>query len=98
MSRETDLGLYFPAVTYYDGQGFMVPQSRNIDSALDSTAARSASRPAPRPKLNLADFFGANNMKYEEVKLGKLDEALAAYEDGQCDCSPPTCRSSTRCG
>ena len=29
MSREVDLGLEFAAVTYYDGQGFMVPRSRN---------------------------------------------------------------------
>ena len=34
MSREVDLGLEFAAVTYYDGQGFMVPRSRNINSAL----------------------------------------------------------------
>src|SRR4051794_37254176 len=35
MSRETNYDLYFPAVSYYDGQGFMVPKSRKIDSALE---------------------------------------------------------------
>src|SRR6478672_9727627 len=35
MSRETNYDLYFPAVAYYDGQGFMLPRSRKIDSALD---------------------------------------------------------------
>jgi len=34
MSRETSNDLYFPAVAYYDGQGFMIPKARNIDSAL----------------------------------------------------------------
>src|SRR6266404_4892944 len=34
MSRETNYDLYFPAVAYYDGEGFMVPASRKIDSAL----------------------------------------------------------------
>lgn len=48
MSRETEYGLNFAAVAYYDGEGFMVRQSRNITSALNSTAARFASRPAPR--------------------------------------------------
>src|SRR6476469_10349536 len=33
MSREENYDLYFPAVAYYDGQGFMLPRSRNIDSA-----------------------------------------------------------------
>ena len=31
MSRETNYDLYFPAVAYYDGQGFMLPRSRNIE-------------------------------------------------------------------
>src|SRR6266700_3966385 len=29
MSRELDYDLYFPAVAYYDGEGFMVPRARN---------------------------------------------------------------------
>ncbi len=32
MSRETNFDLYFPAVAYYDGEGFMLPASRKIDS------------------------------------------------------------------
>ena len=31
MSRESNYALYFPAVAYYDGQGFMLPRSRNIE-------------------------------------------------------------------
>ena len=31
MSRETNYDLYFPAVAYYDGQGFMLPRSRKLD-------------------------------------------------------------------
>src|SRR5262245_15479360 len=34
MSRETEYYLHFAGVSYYDGQGFMVPRARNIDSAL----------------------------------------------------------------
>src|SRR5215470_6655566 len=35
MSRETEYYLNFAAVSYYDGQGFMIPQSRNVSSALE---------------------------------------------------------------
>src|SRR5512132_1744265 len=35
ISRETDYALHFAGVSYYDGQGFMVPKSRKIDSALE---------------------------------------------------------------
>src|SRR5262245_11086411 len=40
MSRETTYDLYFPAVAYYDGQGFMLPASRKIDSALDLNGSK----------------------------------------------------------
>ena len=35
MGRETELGLIFAAVNYYDGQGFMVRKALKINSALD---------------------------------------------------------------
>ena len=34
MSRETEYYLHFAGVSYYDGQGFMVPRARNVNSAL----------------------------------------------------------------
>ena len=36
-------------------------------------------------QLNLADYFRANNMKYEEMKFAKLDDVLKAYDAGKCD-------------
>jgi ABC-type amino acid transport substrate-binding protein len=35
MSRETELKLVFPAVTYYDGQGFMIRRTTTVSSALE---------------------------------------------------------------
>src|SRR5258705_512131 len=32
-----------------------------------------------------ADYFRANNMKYQEIKFAKLDEVIKAYDSGQCD-------------
>jgi general L-amino acid transport system substrate-binding protein len=85
MSREENYDLYFPAVAYYDGQGFMLPRSRNIDSALDLNNSKVCVQGATTTELNLADYFRANNIKYEEVKLPKLDEVVKAYESGKCD-------------
>ena len=50
MSRETELGLTFTAVTYYDGQGFMVPRSMNVVSALDLNDATISPRRVPQRK------------------------------------------------
>ena len=85
MSRETSYDLYFPAVAYYDGEGFMLPRARNIDSALDLDGSKVCVQSETTTQLNLADYFGANNMKYQEMKFAKLDDVIKAYDSGQCD-------------
>jgi general L-amino acid transport system substrate-binding protein len=85
MSRETSYDLYFPAVAYYDGEGFMLPRARNIDSALDLDGSKVCVQSETTTQLNLADYFRANNMKYQEMKFGKLDDVIKAYDSGQCD-------------
>ena len=85
MSRETNYDLYFPAVAYYDGQGFMLPRSRNIDSALDLNGSKVCVQANTTTQLNLADYFRANNMKYTEMKFDKLDDVVKGYNSGQCD-------------
>ncbi len=85
MSRETSNDLYFPAVAYYDGEGFMVPASKNIDSALALDGSKVCVQSETTTQLNLADYFRTNNMKYQEIKSAKLDDVIKAYDSGQCD-------------
>jgi general L-amino acid transport system substrate-binding protein len=85
MSRETSYDLYFPAVAYYDGEGFMLPRTRNIESALELTGSKVCVQSETTTQLNLADYFRANNMKYEEMKFSKLEDVIKAYDSGQCD-------------
>src|ERR1700681_4477687 len=79
MSRETSYDLYFPAVAYSDGEGFMLPAARKIDSALDLNGSKVCVQAETTTQLNLADYFRANNMKYQEMKFAKLDEVFKAY-------------------
>jgi general L-amino acid transport system substrate-binding protein len=85
MSRETSYDLYFPAVAYYDGEGFMLPRTRNIESALELTGSKVCVQSDTTTQLNLADYFRANNMKYQEMKFSKLEDVIKAYDTGQCD-------------
>ncbi len=85
MSRETEFQLNFAAVSYYDGQGFMLRKARNIDSALELTDSRVCVQAGTTTQLNLADYFRANNVKYQEANFGKLDDVVAAYQSGKCD-------------
>jgi general L-amino acid transport system substrate-binding protein len=85
LSRETNYALNFAAVSYYDGQGFMVPKSRNVESGLELDAAKVCVQSNTTSELNLADYFRANNMKYREMKFAKMDDVFKAYDGGQCD-------------
>lgn len=85
MSRETDYALHFAAVTYYDGEGFMVRKSRNIDSGLELGDSKVCVQANTTTQLNLADYFRANNIKYQEMNFAKLDDVMKAYDSGQCD-------------
>lgn len=85
MGRDTSLGLVFAGVTYYDGQGFMVKKSLGVDSALKLDGASVCTQTGTTTELNLADYFRANNMKYEVVAFEKGDEVVAAYDSGRCD-------------
>ena len=48
MSRDTQLGLDFPAINYFDGQGFMVRKKLGMSSAKELNGNRSARTGAPR--------------------------------------------------
>ena len=85
MSRETEYYLHFAGVSYYDGQGFMVPRARNVDSALALDGSKVCVQSETTTELNLADYFRANNMKYEVKKFGTVDDVFKAYDSGQCD-------------
>ena len=85
ISREAAFGLHFAGVSYYDGQGFMVRKSRNVDSALDLDNSKICVLANTTTELNLSDYFTANHMKFDVVKFVKLEELLKAYEDNKCD-------------
>src|SRR2546430_14619779 len=84
-SRDTSLGLNFTGVNYYDGQGFMVRKALKVNSALELNGASVCTQTGTTTELNLADYFRANNMKYEVIAFGTADETIKAYESGRCD-------------
>jgi general L-amino acid transport system substrate-binding protein len=75
----------FAGVTYYDGQGFMVRKALKVNSALELNGASVCTQTGTTTELNLADYFRANNMKYEVIAFATADEMVKAYESGRCD-------------
>ncbi|MBO0344622.1 amino acid ABC transporter substrate-binding protein [Roseibium sp. CAU 1637] len=85
MTRDTQLGLNFAGVNYYDGQGFMVRKDLGVTSALEMSGASVCTNTGTTTELNVADYFRANNMPYEIVAFEKADEVVQAYDAGRCD-------------
>jgi general L-amino acid transport system substrate-binding protein len=75
----------FVGVIYYDGQGFIVRKALKVNSALELNGASVCTQTGTTTELNLADYFRANNMKYEVVAFGTADETVKAYESGRCE-------------
>ena len=85
MSRETQYGLTFVGTSYYDGQGFLVNRSANLDSALELGGLKICVQSGTTTEANLADYFAANRMDYTAVPAASPDEAIAAYGAKKCD-------------
>ncbi|WP_377847807.1 amino acid ABC transporter substrate-binding protein [Bosea sp. UC22_33] len=85
MTRDASLGLLFTGVNYYDGQGFLVRKKLGVNSALQLNGASVCTQQGTTTELNLADYFRANNLKYEVVAFATSDETVKAYDAGRCD-------------
>ena len=96
MSRDTQLGLNFPAVNYYDGQGFMVRKRLGVSSAKELGGATICTQQGTTTELNLADFFRSNNIKYEVVAYATADETLRPMTAGAATRSRQMGRRSLR--
>ncbi len=84
-SRDVGVKLRFHGVNYYDGQGFMVSKDLGVSSAKELDGASVCIQTGTTTELNLADYFFANNMKYEAVPIETNDEARQNYLAGRCD-------------
>jgi len=85
LSRDTSLGLDFAAITFYDGQGFMVRKALKVSSALELNDASVCVQQGTTSELNLADYFRSNHMGLKTVTFATGEDAVKAYESGRCD-------------
>ncbi|HET6787073.1 MAG TPA: transporter substrate-binding domain-containing protein, partial [Aquabacterium sp.] len=56
LTRDASLGFHFVAVTYYDGQGFLVPKKLKVNSARQLKGAQVCVQAGTTTEKNLADF------------------------------------------
>ena len=84
LTRDASLGLHQTAVTYYDGQGFMVPVKSKIKSAKQLKGQTVCVQSGTTTEKNLTDFSRANNLNIKPVVFEKVEAATGAYFSGRC--------------
>jgi general L-amino acid transport system substrate-binding protein len=84
LTRDASLGLNFVGVTYYDGQGFMVPAKGKVKSAKQLKGATVCVQSGTTTEKNLTDYSRTNNLGIKPVVFEKLEAANGAYFSGRC--------------
>ena len=84
-SRDSVVGLNFAPTTFYDGQGFMVPRAAGVETLEDLEGRSICVQSGTTTELNLTDVMAALNINYTPVILETADQAIAAFDAGQCE-------------
>ncbi len=88
MERETKMPLRFVGISYYDGQGFLVPKSIGVTSAFQLNQAAVCFLSGTTTQANVEDLFKEKNMAFTPVTFNTIDELVAAFQakgEAKCD-------------
>jgi len=83
--RDTELGLNFTAVTFYDGQGIMVPVDSGITTLQDLEGGTICVQKGTTTELNLADVMATEGISYTPAVFDDVNATYGAYAEGRCD-------------
>ena len=84
LTRDASLGLKLTAVTYYDGQGFMVQAKSKITSASQLRGQTVCVQSGTTTEKNMTDFSKSHRLSLKPVVFEKLEAAESAYFSGRC--------------
>ncbi|MBO5658407.1 MAG: amino acid ABC transporter substrate-binding protein [Duodenibacillus sp.] len=84
LTRDASLGAVFAAISYYDGQGFIVPKKLGVDSAKKLNGATVCLQAGTSSIQAMADYFAANKMKYKPVMYDTTEATQNAFLSGRC--------------
>ncbi|HVE89845.1 MAG TPA: amino acid ABC transporter substrate-binding protein [Burkholderiaceae bacterium] len=84
LTRDASLGLDFLAVTYYDGQGFMVTRKSKITSAKALKGVDVCVQSGTTTEKNLNDYNKSNDLKMKPVVFEGLEASVKAFFSGRC--------------
>lgn len=84
LARDASLGLRQTVVTYYDGQGFLVPLKSKIKGASQLKDKAVCVQAGTTSEKNLADFSRKQGLNIQAMPFERQESATGAYFAGQC--------------
>ncbi len=84
LTRDASLGLNFTAITYFDGQGFMLPKKLKVTSAKQLKNAQVCVQSGTTSEKNLTDFSRANKLAIKPVVFESFEASFKAFFAGRC--------------
>jgi general L-amino acid transport system substrate-binding protein len=84
LTREAVLGVQFPAVLFYDGQGFLVADSKGIDSPLQLDGAIVCVEKGTTHVANLQRYAHRQGITLTPLVLDSAPEVAVAFFAGRC--------------
>ncbi len=85
LTRESNLGLMFAAVNFWDGTSLMVKAASGVTSTAALDGATICVRPGTSTELDLADWARTHNIQFTPVLIGGVSEIQQAFLSGRCD-------------
>ena len=84
LTRDASLGLHFTAITYFDGQGFLVPSKLKLSSAKQLKGAQVCVQAGTTTEKNLADFSRTHGLGIKPVVFDTYEAGFKALFSGRC--------------
>ncbi len=83
--RDASLGVDFAAITFYDGQGFMVPASLGVSTVDELDGASICVLPGTTAEQVVETVFSERGLSYTPIVFQDQTELAAAFFGGRCD-------------
>ena len=85
LTREATLNVQFPAILYFDGQGFMVPKAASITKVADLKGATVCVEKGTTHIDNLAEYSDVHGLSVTPLIIDSAAEVAAAFFAGRCN-------------
>lgn len=84
LSRDTQLGLDFPVVTFYEGQGFMVRRDSGISSISQLAGKTVCVQQGTTTEVQVGAYSTSHGLRMQVVSFGDAQQVASSYDGGRC--------------